>query len=246
MATPKSLSKCHSGLSPIYLRANGGSASDALKGAAITFASGEAFQGWGAQGPAALTPEGFFINGMIGGTTAVLSGDNFGHGFMSASIGAAVGAKTANIDYDIARVAIIQSIEEQLDYLKLMEKPVILSMAIVSLIVLAVCLKHPGFKEEQEWRIIYLPQIYPNSKPWIKSSVESIAGVPQVVHKIPLENNEALDITGLDLSELIDKIIIGPTQYPIAIFDAFRRTLEAADIEKSHSRIRLSDIPLRT
>lgn len=140
---------------------------------------------------------------------------------------------------------IITSIEENIDYIKSLDKQSVFGTTIVSLIILAVCLKHPGFKEEQEWRIIHLPQMT-DSNGSINSSVETISGVPQVVYKIPLENDKELEITGLDLHELIDKVLIGPTQYPLAIFNAFCIAMNEAGIEESASKITISDIPLRT
>ncbi|WP_076407548.1 DUF2971 domain-containing protein [Shewanella sp. UCD-KL12] len=140
---------------------------------------------------------------------------------------------------------IISSIEDNIDYLKSLDKQAVVGTTIVSLIILAVCLKHPGFKEEQEWRIIHLPQMT-NPNGWIQSSVETISGVPQVVYKIPLENDDELEITGLGLHELIDKVLIGPTQYPLAVYDAFCISMNEAGIEDPVSKITVSDIPLRT
>jgi len=142
-------------------------------------------------------------------------------------------------------ITIITSMEQNIDFLKSLDKEAVFGTTIVSLIILAVCLKHPGFREEQEWRIIYLPRMT-NSNSWIEKSVETIAGVPQVVYKIPLENNEDLEITGLDLAEIIDKVLIGPTQYPLAIFDAFCIAMNEAGIDEHASKITISDIPLRT
>jgi hypothetical protein len=142
-------------------------------------------------------------------------------------------------------IKIITSIEDNIDYLNSLDKHTIFGTIITSLIILAVCLKHPGFKEEQEWRIIHLPQMT-NSNSWINHSVETISGIPQVVYKMPLENNDELEITGLDVNELIDKVLIGPTQYPLAIFDAFCISMSEAGIEDPASKITISDIPLRT
>lgn len=140
---------------------------------------------------------------------------------------------------------VIDSINENVEFLKGLERNTILSTVIISLIILAVSLKHPGFEEEQEWRLIYLPKLINNSS-WVERSVESIGGVPQVVYKLPLKNSEKLEIEGLSPSDIISSIIIGPTQYPLAMFDAFIDTLNDLGIDDASNKIVLSDIPLRT
>ncbi|MGZ5858283.1 MAG: DUF2971 domain-containing protein [Burkholderiaceae bacterium] len=140
---------------------------------------------------------------------------------------------------------VIESILKNIDYLKTLQRETIIGTVIVSLILLAVCLKHPGFKEEQEWRLIYLPNMVPSNN-WIERSVEIISGIPQIVYKLPLKNNEALELTGLNIPELIETILIGPTQYPLAMFDAFSSALSNAGVLNAEERITISEIPLRT
>lgn len=140
---------------------------------------------------------------------------------------------------------IISSINNNIDYLKTLKRETILGSAIIALIILAVCLKHPGFKEEQEWRIIYLPRMVPTND-WLLREIETINGIPQVVYKMPLENNEELDISGLSIPELIDRVLIGPTQYPLAMFDAFYETLIKLGSNNTNVKVVISGIPLRT
>ena len=45
----------------------------------------------------------------------------------------------------------------------------------------ALCTKHPGFKEELEWRIVYLPTLEKSDK--LVKSTEVISGIPQPVYK---------------------------------------------------------------
>ena len=52
------------------------------------------------------------------------------------------------------------------------------------LVTSVVCMKHEGFHEEREWRIIYSPNQRPSQL--ISPSIEVVAGVPQTVYKIPL------------------------------------------------------------
>jgi len=45
-------------------------------------------------------------------------------------------------------------------------------------------IKHPGFKEEQEWRIVYSPSMEPSVS--IKKDICVVNGTPQPIFKIPL------------------------------------------------------------
>jgi hypothetical protein len=113
------------------------------------------------------------------------------------------------------------------------------------LIFAAVCLKHEGFGEEREWRAIYFPQRLPS--PLMKPSVEPVGGVPQIIYKIPLENVEH-DGESMDLSipTGLDRIIVGPTQFPWATCEAFVEVLRETGVSDPSNRVHLSQIPIRT
>lgn len=148
-------------------------------------------------------------------------------------------------EFEEELLKIIANINENQDYLKGLERQTIFATVIAALIILAVSLKHPGFKEEQEWRLVYLPTMHPGHN-WLRRSVETINGIPQVIYKLPLKNNTDLNIKGLTVSELIENVIIGPTPYSLAMFDAFNEALVAKGVEVAASRVIISGIPLRT
>lgn len=105
------------------------------------------------------------------------------------------------------------------------------------------CLKHEGFAEEKEWRLVYLPRRSPS--PLIQCDIESIAGVPQPVYKIPFDATVSQLLDPLDFATIFDRLIIGPTDYPLAMFDAFARALEDAGVPDARSRVVASKIPIR-
>jgi hypothetical protein len=107
-----------------------------------------------------------------------------------------------------------------------------------------ICLKHEGFHEEKEWRVIHHPGRMPS--PFIDSSVEVISGLPQRVYKIHFKNDPASGLTGLEPSELIDRIIIGPTQFPWVMGEAFVSALRDAGVTDADKRVFASQIPVRT
>lgn len=107
----------------------------------------------------------------------------------------------------------------------------------------ALCLKHPGFKEEREWRVVYNPQLEPSD--YIQSSIESIDGVPQEVHKIPLKNIPEHGLLNVEIPELIERIIIGPTDQQLVIGHTFVKLLTEAGCDDAIERVHYSGISLR-
>jgi hypothetical protein len=103
--------------------------------------------------------------------------------------------------------------------------------------------KHPGFGEEEEWRIIHSPFIF--SSAYVMPSVHTIAGIPQVVHKIELKDQPGLNFPELELDNLIHRVIVGPCQYPEQVAFALDTALQGAGVTNSRDRIKVSDIPLR-
>jgi hypothetical protein len=111
------------------------------------------------------------------------------------------------------------------------------------LLCLAVGCKHPGFHEEREWRIIYIPEMWKSEA--IKQEVESVRGLPQLIQKIPLIDDPERGLFGASPDKLVRKIIIGPTEFPFVQFDAFAALLEEVGVENPQERISISFIPLR-
>ena len=140
---------------------------------------------------------------------------------------------------------ITSNVVKNVELLKSMDPNSVASRAAFSLIVGAICCKHPGFAEELEWRMIYMPTFYrPTAEQsnLMKPLIETIRGVPQFVYPIPLNGEGGL--ADLKFAGLFDGLIIGPTQYPLAMDRAFRKALLDAGCESP--KIRQSMIPLRT
>ena len=106
------------------------------------------------------------------------------------------------------------------------------------------CSKHPGFREEREWRVIAVPKIFPSQV--LSSDVETIDGVPQLVFKVPLRDIPDQGLVGVEVPAFVEKVIIGPSNFPLPIFDAFVATLERAGVSNAASKVIVSNIPLRT
>ena len=107
----------------------------------------------------------------------------------------------------------------------------------------SLCTKHPGFREEREWRVVYSPKLEKSDR--LVRDIQVIGGTPQPIYKIPLQNVPEEGFVGAEIPELVDRIIIGPTQYPVAACEAFEDLLSEAGVDDPASRIFVSDIPLR-
>lgn len=141
-------------------------------------------------------------------------------------------------------VSITQSISQNVDFLQSVGRHVVVDTIFTMLITAVVCLKHRGFHEEREWRVIYNPSR--GRSPLIDTATEVIGGVPQSIHKLPLDKSVSEDITSLDISKLFDRLIVGPSQYPIAIAEALTTALMQSGVNNAGMRVNASGIPIRT
>ena len=91
--------------------------------------------------------------------------------------------------------------------------------------------------------MIYNPSYEKSAR--IISDIQSIDGAPQHIYKIPMKNFPEEGFYGAEIHELIDRVIIGPTQYPWAIRDVFVEILKESGMQDAHERVCVSDIPLR-
>jgi hypothetical protein len=105
-------------------------------------------------------------------------------------------------------------------------------------------IKHPGFKEEKEWRIFYTPSV--EASPRIKIDIHVVGGVLQQVAKIPLTSERFDEMPGTSINELINAIIIGPNNFPLATKEAVIQALSEAGVKDARDKVVLSEIPLRT
>jgi hypothetical protein len=140
--------------------------------------------------------------------------------------------------------AVVSNIQTERDFLRSLDRGLFITSVFHMHVAHVVCVKHEGFHEEREWRIMYAPRRSPS--PLIESAVEIVSGIPQLVYKIPLENNSSAGISGIAFADLFDRIIIGPTQFPWAMYEAFVAALDQAGIKDAANRVFVSQIPVRT
>jgi len=146
------------------------------------------------------------------------------------------------VDAELLKVA--ANIQANLDFLCSLDRTRVVSTFFYMLMLSVTCLKHEGFREELEWRVIHSPKRMPSAL--VKSSSRVIDGVPQTVYEIPLQGGPPDDLADLSFSRMIDRVIIGPSQYPWVMYDVFVTALTAAGVTDASSRVFISGIPIRT
>ena len=105
----------------------------------------------------------------------------------------------------------------------------------------ALCNKHQGFEEEKEWRLIATASLLPEES-LTTQEIVTIQGTPQNIVKINLEN---ADFGNLKFKDMIDKIIIGPSERPDEIRESIISALKDIGAENPEAMVNMSDIPLR-
>jgi hypothetical protein len=141
-------------------------------------------------------------------------------------------------------IAFTQNIERNGDVLSSLSRDDIRGHLFNVLRLAAICTKHPGFKEEREWRVVYNPKLQASDR--VKREIVSIGGIPQPICKIPLKDDLDSGLIGAEIPKLIDRIIIGPSKHPLELRDTFVELLGAARMLDANQRVWVSDIPLRT
>jgi hypothetical protein len=140
-------------------------------------------------------------------------------------------------------VEVARNIEREAEYIRSLDRETVKNIVFNMFRFGVLCTKHPGFHEEREWRVVASPAMHPSKLP--PPTVEVVRGTPQKVLKIDLQNYPDQGLVGLSLPELLNRIIIGPCEFPQVILGAFCQLLVEAGVPEPDSKIVVSDIPLR-
>ncbi|KKC37937.1 hypothetical protein WH87_09775 [Devosia epidermidihirudinis] len=117
-------------------------------------------------------------------------------------------------------------------------------MLFQTLIAYSISQKHRGFAEEQEWRMLHI--LGHHNIGVLEQDVESVSGSPQNVLKLKLENPKEIPDIGISVPELLERIIVGPCEFPDGIAEGFVKVLEKLGVKDAADRVTISDTPLRT
>lgn len=149
-------------------------------------------------------------------------------------------------EFRIEFEGMVSQLEANAAFLKEFDSATILNACSAVLQFAMLSIKHLGFAEEREWRIVHRP--YEFSSAHMISQTVSVGGIPQTIYDLPFHNPEKhalFNLPQLNLNEILEGIIIGPCHYPETVFRAFKDEMTAAGIENAQERIHVSNIPLR-
>jgi DUF2971 family protein len=109
----------------------------------------------------------------------------------------------------------------------------------------AITTKHVGFSEEQEWRIIYVPEY--DRQGLLKGQLDYTIGQRGVEPKLKYKVAPVFDVPGerISLSGVLEFIILGPTISSPLAKRAFCRMLDRIGKGQFSDRVYSSEIPLR-
>jgi hypothetical protein len=136
------------------------------------------------------------------------------------------------------------NIKAESDFLRSIDRKMVAHAIFSMFVVGATCLKHEGFHEEREWRVIYGPERAPS--PLMKSSIETVGGIPQIVYHLPLDASVDPVLADLDLAKVFDRLIIGQSQFSWPMYEAFVSQLKVGGVYDAEQRVFISNIPIRS
>ena len=141
--------------------------------------------------------------------------------------------------FSIAIDRLIESVEDNLDELRTIKAKSVMKYFTNILLYSLFSVKHPGFIEEREWRIIYQEHAHK-----LDYDLVVVDSVPQIIYKLPMlgANDKG---RGVLLNDVLDSIIIGPTEYGNVVYAAFVKALKELGIKNASGRVFMSNIPLR-
>lgn len=109
-----------------------------------------------------------------------------------------------------------------------------------ALIASSFCLKHRGFQEEREWRIVHIDD--GSKKGLIERSVRP--GHTELIFPFPLGRNPP-ESEAFSFTSLVEKVILGPSRNPQQARASAIGTLRALGFENAEAILHSSGIPLR-
>lgn len=136
--------------------------------------------------------------------------------------------------------AAIANISRETDFLKQLPAPEFENIILQMFLAYITCTKHEGFKEEREWRAVFVPDIgRPHS---LEHEVLAVEGVPQTVFKMPFDAKVLTDAPEVDMSECLEHLIVGPSPFSWVQYEAFQTELNKINCR---AEIVSSPLPIR-
>jgi hypothetical protein len=137
----------------------------------------------------------------------------------------------------------LANISANADMLRSIDPQTLLGNVFMAILFGAVCLKHPGFSEEKEWRIIHMSMI--KMPTLLRKREVTIRGGDETIFEIPLRDAPEQGLVGIEIKDILHQIIIGPSNRAEAIRSTLANALHRKGIINAAYRVLASEIPLR-
>ena len=148
-----------------------------------------------------------------------------------------------DIGFQLQLLTKAKALAGEAELLTRQETDVLLHCALDAVRGMVLCTKHPGFREEREWRLIHSPQTAPS--PRMEPRVRTVGGVPQIVYGVKLRDIPEEGLKDIAPATLVERVIVGPCEHPEAVRQALAATLHEAGAVDAAERVVVSSIPLR-
>lgn len=139
----------------------------------------------------------------------------------------------------------VDLIQNNIEEFKRLPEDTVLEFFYRKFLVSVLSLKHKGFQEEQEWRILYNNYIYVTDE-IVKEDIKDIRGVPKIIKILNFNNlNDEYSGYSTKLNDILHKIIIGPSDNPVQLQEIFIKKLTDNGVVDAENKVVISEIPLR-
>lgn len=177
------------------------------------------------------------------GVALIFKGDAFVRDGGELNVFSSPVAYVSKIDMEREFERVVANIESRVDFLRNADDGAVHELAFRMWVFAAVAAKNPGFKEEEEWRLIYAPDLWHSKH--LRSSIQLIGDQPQKIFKLPLDGGGDPNLEWLSPDALIDRVLIGPGPDRDVIGEAMFELLSEAGVRNAERKIVYSSIPLR-
>lgn len=138
---------------------------------------------------------------------------------------------------------VTKSIIGNRDFLSKLNRAALTETVFLMLLFAATCSKHPGLRDEREWRVLTNPLLWPS--PRLTEHRLILDGMRQTVYRMPLKNSSQDDVHGLEFAELIDRVIIGPATNAEEMRRMIIARLADKNVSDPETKVILSKLPVR-
>ena len=140
--------------------------------------------------------------------------------------------------------SIVESVCENEAFLKTLPPDDLQNYVFTMLEYHAICVKHPAFAEELEWRVVHRPFRFPNDR--MQPTIRPIRGLVQRIYQLPLKNIPDENLKGIEPHEIVRKILLGPAVNSAVAHDAAIQKLRDLGFSNPEAIVIDTRIPLRT